>query len=197
MTAHFDAIRESNIEGIRNLHPAFRTLLVVYNPLRWTAQALIQRLSEAGKRSDPSLRRAKLVELPVCFAARFAPDLPALSKAAGLQPGEAIRLFTAHSYSVAFLGFAPGFPYLTGLPSGLATPRHARPRTLIPAGSVGIAGEQAGIYAADTPGGWQIIGRTPLRLFDPGREPMCLLLTGDEVRFRAVGEPEYEELSQW
>jgi KipI family sensor histidine kinase inhibitor len=197
VTALFDAIRESNIEGLRNLHPAFRSLLVVYSPLLWTPQTLIQRLNEAGRRSLPLLKRARLVTLPVCFAARFAPDLPGISATAGLAPDGAIGLFTSRAYRVAFLGFAPGFPYLTGLPPSLATPRHARPRTFIPAGSVGIAGDQTGIYPADTPGGWQIIGRTPLRLFDPESEPMSLFLPGDEARFAVIDEPGFEELSQW
>ena len=197
VTALFEAIRAASIEGVRNLHPAFRSLLVVYNPMRWTPQALLQRLEEAGARSGPAPKRAKPVALPVCFSSGFAPDLPAVCATAGLQADEAIGLFTSRVYRVAFLGFAPGFPYLLGLPPALATPRRARPRTHIPAGSVGIAGEQTGIYPADTPGGWQIIGRTPLRLFDAEREPMSLLLPGDEVRFVVMDERSYEELSQW
>jgi KipI family sensor histidine kinase inhibitor len=197
LKALFDAIRESNIQGIRNMHPAFRSLLVVYDPLVWEPQALAQRLTQAGRHADSLPKRAKFVTLPVCFAARFAPDLLGISATAGVEPDEAVQLFTSQIYSVAFLGFAPGFPYLTGLPPSLATPRHPRPRTVIQAGSVGIAGEQTGIYPADTPGGWQIIGRTPLRLFDPRREPMSLLLPGDEVRFTVIDETGYEELSQW
>jgi KipI family sensor histidine kinase inhibitor len=197
VTALFDAIREANIEGVRNLHPAYRSLLVVYNPVRWTPQALLRRLEEAGARPNPIPKCAKPVTLPVCFTHRFGPDLPGVCATAGLEADEAIGLFTSRAYRVAFLGFAPGFPYLLGLPPALATPRRARPRTHIPAGSVGIAGEQTGIYPADTPGGWQIIGRTPLRLFDAGREPMSLLLPGDEVRFVVMDERSFEELSQW
>jgi inhibitor of KinA len=197
VTVLFDAIRESNIQGIRNMHPAFRSLLVVYDPLVWEPQALAQRLTEAGRRAGSFPKRAKLVTMPVCFASRFAPDLPGIGATAGIAPDVAIELFTSQTYRVAFLGFAPGFPYLTGLPPSLATPRHSRPRTVIPAGSVGIAGEQTGIYPADTPGGWQIIGRTPLRLFDQRREPMSLLLPGDEVLFTVIDETGYEELSQW
>lgn len=195
--ALFEAIRGASIEGVRNLHPAFRSLLVVYNPVRWTPQALLQRLEEAGEQGSPTPKCAKPVGLPVCFTPRFAPDLPGVCATAGLQADEAIGLFTSRAYRVAFLGFAPGFPYLLGLPPALTTPRRARPRTHVPAGSVGIAGEQTGIYPADTPGGWQIIGRTPLRLFDAEREPMSLLLPGDEVRFVAIDERGYEELSQW
>ena len=197
VTALFDAIREASIEGVINLHPAFRSLLVVYNPMRWTPPALLQRLEEAGTRPRPAAKRAKTVTLPVCFSPGFAPDLPRVCATAGLESGEAIALFTARAYRVAFLGFAPGFPYLLGLPPVLAMPRRARPSTHIPAGSVGIAGDQTGIYPTDTPGGWQIIGRTPLRLFDAQREPMSLLLPGDEVRFVVIDELGYEELSQW
>lgn len=197
VTALFEAIREAGIAGVRNLHPAYRSLLVVYSPLRWTPEALVQRLDEAGRRAAARPQSAKLVTLPVCFAARFAPDLPEICAAAGLDAGAAVELFTSHAYRVAFLGFAPGFPYLLGLPPRLATPRHARPRTRIPAGSVGIAGAQTGVYPADTPGGWQIVGRTPLRLFDPQREPMSLLLPGNHLRFEVIDEPVFEELSQW
>jgi KipI family sensor histidine kinase inhibitor len=197
VTALFEAIQESAIAGIKNLHPAYRSLLVVYSPLRWTPEALVQRLDEASRRAATTPRSPTLVTLPVCFAARFAPDLPGICSTTGLDSGTAVELFTSPVYRVAFLGFAPGFPYLLGLPPRLATPRHARPRTHIPAGSVGIAGSQTGVYPAGTPGGWQIIGRTPLRLFDPRREPMSLLEPGNEVRFAAIGELEFEELSQW
>lgn len=197
VTALFEAIRDAGIEGVRNLHPAYRSLLVVYDPVRWTPQALLQRLEEAGARSGPAPKRATPVTLPICSSPRFAPDLPGVCATAGLEAGEATGLFTSVTYRVAFLGFVPGFPYLLGLPAALAMPRQARPRTRIPAGSVGIAGEQAGIYPADTPGGWQIIGRTPLRLFDAEREPMSLLVAGDDVRFVVIDERRYEELSQW
>lgn len=197
VTALFEAIREAAIAGVRNLHPAYRSLLVVYSPLLWTPEALVQRLDEAGRRAATTPRSAKLVTLPVCFAPRFSPDLPEICAAAGLDAGAAVGLFASPVYRVAFLGFAPGFPYLLGLPPRLATPRHARPRTRILAGSVGIAGLQTGVYPADTPGGWQIVGRTPLRLFNPLREPMSLLEPGNEVRFEVIGEPEFEELSQW
>jgi KipI family sensor histidine kinase inhibitor len=197
VTSLFGAIREANIEGIRNLHPAFRSLLVIYDPLLWTPHALLHRLEEAGSRTAPIAQSTNLVNVPVCFAVQFSLDLPEVCAIAGLDTNEAVRLFTCSSYRVAFIGFAPGFPYLLGLPPGLAVPRHARPRTHIPAGSVGIAGEQTGIYPADTPGGWQIIGRTPLRLFDQGREPMSLLRTGDAVCFVVIDESRYEELSQW
>ncbi len=193
----FDAILAAGIEGVRNLHPAFTTLLVVYSPLVWTPWTLVRRLEEAVSRAVSIPDPKPPVTIPVCFEGRFAPDLSEVSAWAGLSVGEAIELFTTAAYHVAFLGFAPGFPYLLGLPPALATPRLSRPRTHVPAGSVGIAGEQTGIYPAGTPGGWRIIGRTPLRLFALKRQPMSLLLPGDEVRFTVIDERRFEELSQW
>jgi len=193
----FDAISAANIPGVRNLHPAFASLLVVYNPLAWTPLALVERLEEARKRAGSISVKKERVTIPVCFAAEFAPDLGEVSSRAGLSVDKTVELFSSGIFHVAFLGFAPGFPYLLGLPPELATPRLARPRTHVPAGSVGIAGEQTGIYPAATPGGWRIIGRTPLRLFDPKRMPMSLLLPGDEVQFAAIDEQRYGELSQW
>jgi len=197
VTALFEAIQEAGIKGIRNLHPAFRSLLVVYNPLLWTPERLTQRLDDVATQAGQIRETREVVNLPVCFSAEFAPDLGRVCAASDLSTDAAIALFLSGSYHVAFLGFAPGFPYLLGLPPKLATARHARPRTCVPAGSVGIAGEQTGIYPADIPGGWQIVGRTPLRLFDPAREPMSLLQPGDAVRFIAIDESRYEVLSQW
>jgi KipI family sensor histidine kinase inhibitor len=193
----FEAVSAANIAGVRNLHPAFSTMLVVYDAVAWTAVALVQCLEAARKRAGSGPVARKCVTIPVCFAAEFAPDLGDVAEGAGLGLDQTIERFSSPLFHVAFLGFAPGFPYLLGLPAELATPRLARPRTHVPAGSVGIAGEQTGIYPAETPGGWRIIGRTPLRLFDPKRVPMSLLLPGDEVRFKAIDEQAYEELSQW
>ena len=197
VTSLFDAIAAGHLKGVKNLHPAFTTLLVVYNPAVWTPVALVQRLEEARQRAGASPFAKNCVTIPVCFDAGFAPDLPDVAARAGLAVDQATALFASASYRVAFLGFAPGFPYLLGLPPNLATPRLSRPRTHVLAGSVGIAGDQTGIYPAETPGGWRLVGRTPLRLFEPKRDPMSLLLPGDEVRFVAIDQRRYQELSQW
>lgn len=197
VAALFEAVSGAGMAGIRNLHPAYTTLLVVYDPLVWTPTALVQRLENARESADSRAAERRRITIPVCFAAGFAPDLGAVAAGAGYSVDQAVRAFTAAAFRVAFLGFAPGFPYMLGLPPALATPRLARPRTRVEAGSVGIAGKQTGIYPAPTPGGWRIIGRTPRRLFDPARTPMSLLLTGDEVCFEAIDERRYEELSQW
>lgn len=193
----FNAVSAANIPGIINLHPAFASLLVIYSPMLWTPIALVQKLVETKRAAllNPALQ--KRVPIPVCFVGGFAADLADVAARTGLAVNETVIRFVTALYHVAFLGFAPGFPYLLGLPPELATPRLSRPRTHVPAGSVGIAGDQTGIYPAETPGGWRIVGRTPVRLFDPEREPMSLLLPGDEVRFESISEQRFEELSQW
>ena len=132
--------------------------------------------------------------VPVRYGDAYGPDLERLAAAAGLDPGAAITVHAGIEYRVAMLGFAPGFPYLNGLDPRLAAPRLATPRVRVAAGSVGIGGAQTGIYPREGPGGWNIIGRTPLRLFDPARGTPCLLMPGQPVRFRPVDDAEFERL---
>ncbi|HJU25447.1 MAG TPA: 5-oxoprolinase subunit PxpB [Rhodanobacteraceae bacterium] len=132
------------------------------------------------------------IEIPVCYGGEYGPDLDAVAAHAGLAPDEVVARHTAAEYTVAMIGFAPGFPYLLGLDAALAMPRRRDPRTRVPAGSVAIGGAQTGIYPHELPGGWQLIGRTPLALFDPQREPPCLLAPGDRLRFRAIRVDEFE-----
>lgn len=133
--------------------------------------------------------------IPVRYGGEAGPDLDALAAAAGMDAQAAISLHAGATYRVAMLGFAPGFPYLGGLDDRLATPRQATPRVRVDAGSVGIGGAQTGIYPQPGPGGWNIIGRTPLRLFDPERETPCLLVPGQRVRFRAIDDAEFDRLA--
>lgn len=138
--------------------------------------------------------RASPIDMPVCYDAEFAPDLAVLAAHAGLSPDEVIARHQAPTYQVAMIGFAPGFPYLLGLDPALAMPRLATPRMQVAAGSVGIGGAQAGIYPRESPGGWRIIGRTPLRLFDPAREQPALLAPGQSLRFVAIGRSRFDAL---
>lgn len=133
--------------------------------------------------------------IPVRYGGAFGPDLDALAAKAGMDAETAIALHAGGDYRVAMLGFAPGFPYLDGLDVRLAAPRRATPRVRVAAGSVGIGGAQTGIYPHQGPGGWNVIGRTPLRLFDPGREGPCLLAPGQRVRFRPIDDAEFERLA--
>ncbi|MCZ8517705.1 5-oxoprolinase subunit PxpB [Paenibacillus filicis] len=156
----------------------------------WVHEQL-QGLEEELGHTEASL---ELRTIPVCFGLAYGPDLEEVARRSGLSPEEAVAMYCSALYTVHLIGFAPGFPYLGGLPERLENPRRSEPRAAVPAGSVGIAGSQTGIYPAATPGGWQLIGRTPLRLFDPAREPASLLLPGDRVRFEPVSAARYKEL---
>ncbi len=178
------------IAAVRSLHPAYCSVLVSFDPARTTHAEVGRALEGYLERLDTvRLPQPRVVEIPVCYGGEHGPDLEELAAHCGLAPSEVVELHAAGDYTVDFLGFAPGFAYLSGLSPRLATPRLAVPRRRVPAGSVGIAGEQTGVYPFSTPGGWRLIGRTPLKLFDAGREPMSLLGIGDRVRFAAV-EPE-------
>lgn len=149
-------------------------------------------LDPAGQSPDGAALEPAVI--PVAYGGDFGPDLEAIATRAGLTPDEAIRLHAGGGYRVAMLGFAPGFPYLNELDARLAAPRRTTPRVRVAGGSVGIGGAQTGIYPREGPGGWNIIGRTPLRLFDPMRESPCLLAPGQRVRFQAIEEAEFRRL---
>lgn len=150
----------------------------------------------ASADAEMSEESPRIVDIPVCYGGSFGPDLAEAASLCGLTETKLIRLHTEARYAVEMIGFAPGFPYLSGLPEQLAVPRRAVPRQSVPAGSVGIGGSQTGIYPLDTPGGWQIIGRTPLRLFRPELESPALLATGGEVRFQPISAERYAEIER-
>ncbi len=136
------------------------------------------------------------MEIAVCYHAEFAPDLEEVARHAGLSAEQIIRRHSGADYTVACVGFLPGFAYLAGLPESLATPRRAEPRKEVPAGAVGIGGGQTGIYPLRSPGGWNLIGRTPQRMFDPEATPPALLQAGDRVRFRAITREEFDAIAR-
>jgi KipI family sensor histidine kinase inhibitor len=174
------ALRELDPPGVVELVPAYRTVLIVADPGQAEAlDDLAARLP--GLELPPAEAVAgETVEIPVRYDGE---DLPEVAGLTGLEPEEVVRRHTAPEYTVAFLGFSPGFPYLVGLDPALEVPRRDTPRTSIPAGSVGLAGNQTGIYPTATPGGWQLIGRTEVTLFDPARDPPALLAPGTRLRF--------------
>jgi KipI family sensor histidine kinase inhibitor len=178
--------------GVVNVHPAYASVLVDFCPLDVPMEEVEReirlRLGQSEVRDAPESRR---VEIPVCYGGEFGPDLGAVARHCGLAADQVIARHTAAEYLVYFLGFSPGFPYLGGMDPALETPRLASPRKSVAAGSVAIGGNQTGIYPLASPGGWRIIGRTPLRLFDAGRRPPELLRMGDAVRFRAIGSGEF------
>ncbi len=186
--------RLEGLRGIVNLHPAYVSVLVEFDPRLRThseIESLVRSLFEAPNATaclPPAPGPCRTIELPVRYGGEFGPDLEHVARLAGLSPERVIELHVSVLYLVHFLGFSPGFPYLGGLPPQLATPRLEVPRKLVPAGSVAIGGSHAGVYPLDSPGGWRIIGRTSLRLFDPAAAPPALLAMGDRVRFTPISE---------
>jgi inhibitor of KinA len=177
-------LQSKPVTGIRNLHPAYTSLLVKFDALTLRQDELeaILRLY-LDRIEDVRLPEPRLLEIPVCYGGHFGPDLDDLSSMHGMTPSQAIELHASAVYVVFFLGFVPGFAYLGGLPKAMATPRLTTPRRSVPVGSVGIAGDQTGVYPFATPGGWRLIGRTPVAMFRPDRKDMSLLSIGCRVRF--------------
>lgn len=181
-------LRAAALDGIIDVVPAYASLAVRYDPLAWDrGGAAPWRLLERALREieAPAQRAgiARCVAIPVRYGGEDGPDLELVARHAGLGVDEVVRRHAGATYRVAMLGFAPGFPYLLGLDPALQLPRRAEPRLRVPAGSVAIGGAQTGIYPRELPGGWHLVGRTPLSLFDPRADPPCLLAPGDEVRF--------------
>jgi KipI family sensor histidine kinase inhibitor len=182
--------------------PAYASVLVRFDPRQWVDEAaqtphehLYEVLREALKNLDVAADRSPVLAIPVHYGGGDGPDLLEVATLTGLSPDEVIARHCAGEYRVAMLGFAPGFPYLLGLDPALAVPRRTDPRQRVPAGSVAIGGSQTGIYPATLPGGWQLIGRTPLSLFDVHAEHPARLKAGDRVRFHAIDAAQFSELS--
>jgi len=204
-------LRAAAIPGVIELAPAYTSVALFFDPMTvaeasgkpeemfdWLTRQ-IQAVVNGGRRSrrfKVKQRKVRLVEIPVCYDAEFAPDITDVARHTELSTKEVIDLHSSGDYRVACIGFVPGFPFLTGLPKKLAVPRRETPRKEISPGSVGIGGAQTGIYPLRSPGGWNLIGRTPVKLFDPTRTPPALLRAGDRVRLRVITREEFESLKQ-
>ena len=185
-------LESERVSGIRNLHPAYCSLLVKFDPLRMRHDDVEGLLRSYLDRLDTvQLPEPRQVEIPVCYGGEYGPDLHDVAALHAITPQQVSEMHASATYVVYFLGFVPGFAYLGGLPDALATPRLATPRRKVPAGSVGIAGNQTGVYPFSTPGGWRLIGRTPVAIFRPDRAGMSLLSIGDHVRFVPISEDRY------
>ncbi|MDT0125100.1 5-oxoprolinase subunit PxpB [Paenibacillus sp. RRE4] len=182
--------------------PSYLSVTLFYDPwissYQETSRLLLQHLRQLNEKIQPNdLRKStRIVTIPVCYGREFGPDLEYVANEHGLTIEEVITIHSSVDYLVHMIGFAPGFPYLGGLPEQIATPRRATPRLQVEVGTVGIGGSQTGIYPITTPGGWQCIGRTPIRLFRPETNPPSLLEAGDFVRFKPITMPEYLELER-
>ena len=200
-------LETAHLPGVIEIAPAYTTVAVFFDPTRvlsagaesdrlfdWLGERIREALSDA--REVHHQLESRLMEVPVCYEAEFALDLKDVARRAGVHWKEVADLHCSAEYRVHCLGFTPGFPFLGGLPGKLATPRRSTPRKEIPAGSVAIGGAQTGIYPIKSPGGWNVIGRTPLRLFDPAKNPPVLLRAGDRVRFRAITREEFDRVAK-
>ncbi|HMS83562.1 MAG TPA: 5-oxoprolinase subunit PxpB [Nitrospira sp.] len=189
-------VSEQGWNGILDIVPSYRSVTLHFDPLQWDAAALTKKLKTLPWEHSPQADPQGLVhEIPVLYGGEWGPDLEEVATFAGLQVAEVIALHTAMPYRVYMLGFSPGFPYLGLVPEQLAIPRRATPRTMVPAGSVGIADRQTGIYPTATPGGWQLIGRTPIPLYRTASHTPFLLKPGDLVRFTPIERDEFDRLS--
>lgn len=190
-------LEQEPIAGVCNLHPAYCSVLVKFDPLQWRHEQLEEILKQVlGRMKDVTLPEAHDVAIPVCYGGGYGPDLIEVAEIHRMTAAQVIELHSSTTYVVYFLGFVPGFAYLGELPEALVTPRLAVPRRKVPAGSVGIAGHQTGVYPVATPGGWRLLGRTPFSMFRPDRDAFSLLSIGDRVRFTPIGEAQFAALER-
>ena len=191
----FTTLKFAPLEGLVEVIPAYASLLLIVDPLKVSLSLLQKEIQHTLKTLDPSrIPEPKTVDIPVVYGDEYGPDLEWVARYHDITPDEVVRLHTAQIYHVYMIGFVPGFPYMGELPKTLVTPRRETPRTVVPKGSVGLAQAQTGIYASQSPGGWQIIGRTPLTLFNAAKTPPALLQMGDQVRFVAI---QADEMARW
>jgi len=193
LPAHRDVLRLApllySVRGVRNVHPAYASILIDFDPLAVSHSDVERAAAELYAQAAASpLPEPRTIEIPVAYGGEAGPDLDPVAALTGHTTAEVIAIHSGAEYLVHFLGFSPGFPYLGGMPESIAAPRLETPRRRVPAGSVAIGGRQTGVYPMASPGGWRIIGRTSLRLFDPNAEPPALLRMGDHVRFVPVAE---------
>ncbi len=191
-----ERIRVADLGGVTETVPSFRSLLVHYDPLTTSAERLTEEIAGliGGQAAAPTSGR--LWRIPACHQAEFAPDLAEVAAHAGLTPDEAIALHGATRYHVYMIGFLPGFPYLGDLPEALRLPRRDNPRVKVPAGSLAIAASMTAVYTTESPGGWHLIGRTPVPLFDARAEPPALLRPGDAVVFEPIPRAEFDRIAR-
>lgn len=182
-------------KGVLNVHPAYNSVLVSFDPSQTNHGSVERAIRNLAGNNSSSSPEERVVIIPTCYNSELGRDLVEVARHCGLTEDEVIQTHSGAEYLVYFLGFTPGFPYMGGMPTKLTTPRLGTPRKHVPAGSVAIGGSQTGIYSVDSPGGWRIIGRTPLKLFDANVDPPTLLRLGDRVRFKPVSLTEFKKTS--
>jgi len=191
------AMGREPVSGVVEFIPTYRSVIIIYDPLATDPSRLEKDLlALEGRLSDIEIPPPDTVEIPVCYGGEFGPDIDTVAEGHGLTLDDVIEIHTGSTYLVYMIGFTPGYPFLGGLDERLHTPRRATPRTFVPAGSVGIANAQTGIYSIDSPGGWQLIGKTPIKLFEPEKKNPFLLKAGDLLKFKPISVEEYKRLAE-
>ena len=191
------AIKKNTLQGLIEIIPTYRSLLLIYDPLVTLPEKLIPFIEQLETTlEDENKEPCRIVEIPVFYGEEFGPDIETVAKSANLNQEEVIELHSRPEYLIYMVGFTPGFPFLGGLDKRLFTPRLKTPRMVVPKGSVGIANNQTGMYPIASPGGWQIIGKTPLTLFAPHRKTPFLYQAGDKIKFIPISRQEYSRLEE-
>ena len=189
------AIRKIHIEGIIEMIPTYRSLLIHYDPIEIQIDDLMEKLMEIEKYLDNiDLPKPRIIEIPTIYGGEFGEDINFVSEHNGISEDEVIKIHSSVDYLIYMIGFTPGFSYLGGMSDKIEAPRLKIPRTKIPAGSIGIAGKQTGIYPIESPGGWQLIGRTPIKLYDPNSQIPILLQAGNYIKFIPIEKEEYDNI---
>jgi inhibitor of KinA len=192
-----DPVRQRGEPAVRDVVPGYCSVTVYFDPLRINAEWLEQEIRNCAETLTPAERpKGATIEIPVCYGGDHGPDLDAVAHFAGSTGADVVARHTAVTYRVFMIGFLPGFPYMGEVDARIAAPRRSTPRVAVPAGAVAIAGSQTGIYPQASPGGWNVVGRTPLRMFDGSRPDPCALRVGDSVRFRAITPDQFLEAAQ-
>ena len=188
-----DTIQGANLRGVRDVVPTYRSVAIYFDPLRTDSAAMMACVNRAAAQAVPELAVVRApVRIPVCYGGELGPDLAGVAGFAGLPEDDVVRLHTTTTYRVFMLGFVPGWAYLGIVDERIAMPRRSTPRVRVPSGSVGIAGVQTGVYPAETPGGWPLIGRTPVKPFDASRADPFLMQPGDAVQFYPIARAEFD-----
>lgn len=195
ITEYLDSLEN---DFITDLLPTYKSMIVYYNPLKISFDSL-KKIIEEGldtEKVEGNELRKEIVEIPVLYGGEYGLDIENIANHNKISVEEVIKIHTSEEYLIYMLGFTPGFPYLGGMSKKIATPRLETPRVKIPAGSVGIAGEQTGVYPIESPGGWQLLGRSPLEFFSPLKEKPFLLKAGDYIKFKSISQEEYDEIKK-
>lgn len=197
IAAVVENLKKKNIDGILDILSTYRSILINYDPVKISYGEMVETLKGLSK-SDKANQsdEVRLIEIPTLYGKEYGPDIEFVAENANLSVDEVIKIHSGTDYLVYMMGFMPGFTYLGGLDERIATPRLKSPRLKIEAGSVGIAANQTGMYPLESPGGWQLIGRTPLKLYDDTKEPPVFIQAGDYIRYVSIDKAEYDRIAK-